>query len=75
MTAAVEDPELPHVVCIPLVHRYLNLLLPADAPAVICRAAHVNLWVRCALLVLMPITGLLATNAWGFPLSPFGVRE
>ena len=36
-------------------------------------AAHVNHWGLYALLVLMPITGFLATNAWGFPLSIFGV--
>ena len=47
--------------------------LPADTPAVIRLAAHVNHWGLYALLVLMPITGFLATNAWGFPLSVFGV--
>ena len=26
-----------------------------------------------ALLVLMPVIGFLATNAWGFPLTVFGV--
>lgn len=26
-----------------------------------------------ALLLLMPVIGFLATNAWGFPLSVFGV--
>jgi cytochrome b561 len=26
-----------------------------------------------ALLVLMPVIGFLATNAWGFPLKVFGV--
>jgi len=47
--------------------------LPADTPALIRGAAHVNHWGLYALLVLMPVTGFLATNAWGFPLSVFGV--
>jgi len=33
-------------------------------------ATHIGLY---ALLILMPLTGFLATNAWGFPLSLFGV--
>ena len=47
--------------------------LPADTPPAIRLAAHVNHWGLYALLVLMPVTGFLATNAWGFPLSVFGV--
>ncbi len=58
-----------------LIARYLNPPppLPADTPAAIRVAARVNHWGLYALLVLMPITGFLATNAWGFPLSVFGV--
>jgi cytochrome b561 len=47
--------------------------LPADTPAVIRLAAHVTHMALYALLVLMPVIGFLATNAWGFPLSVFGV--
>ena len=63
------------IVLIRLVNRYLNPPppLPADTPAVIRLAAHVNHMALYALLVLMPIIGFLATNAWGFPLSVFGV--
>jgi cytochrome b561 len=62
-------------VLIRLLNRYLNPPppLPADTPAAIRLAAHVNHWALYALLVLMPIIGFLATNAWGFPLSVFGV--
>ena len=58
-----------------LLYRYLNPPppLPADTPSAIRLAAHVNHWGLYALLILMPITGFLATNAWGFPLSVFGV--
>jgi cytochrome b561 len=63
------------IVLIRLLNRYLNPPppLPADTPAAIRLAAHVNHWALYALLVLMPIIGFLATNAWGFPLSVFGV--
>ena len=63
------------IVLIRLLNRYLNPPppLPAGTPAVIRLAAHVNHWALYALLVLMPITGFFATNAWGFPLSVFGV--
>jgi cytochrome b561 len=47
--------------------------LPADTPAVIRLAAHFTHMALYALLVLMPVIGFLATNAWGFPLSVFGV--
>ncbi len=58
-----------------IVNRHLNPPppLPADTPALIRFAAstsHIALYV---LLVLMPIVGFLATNAWGFPLSLFNV--
>ena len=58
-----------------LLNRFLNPPppLPADTPAGIRLAAHVTHIALYALLVLMPITGFLATNAWGFPLSVFGV--
>jgi cytochrome b561 len=63
------------IVLIRLLNRYLNPPppLPPDIPAAIRLAARVNHWGLYALLVLMPITGFLATNAWGFPLSVFGV--
>jgi cytochrome b561 len=58
-----------------LVNRYRNPPppLPADTPAVIHFAAHVTHMALYALLLLMPVIGFLATNAWGFPLSVFGV--
>ena len=63
------------IVLIRVVNRYLNPPppLPADTPSVIRFAAHVNHIGLYALLIFMPITGFLATNAWGFPLSVFGV--
>jgi cytochrome b561 len=63
------------IVLMRLLNRWLNPppSLPADTPAGIRIAARVNHWGLYALLVLMPITGFLATNAWGFPLSVFGV--
>ena len=62
-------------VLVRIVYRYRNPPppLPADTPAIIRFAARVNHIGLYALLVLMPITGFLATNAWGFPLSIFGV--
>ncbi len=47
--------------------------LPGDVPALMRFAAHATHIGLYALLVLMPLTGFLATNAWGFPLSLFGV--
>lgn len=47
--------------------------LPANTPAAIQLAARVNHVGLYVLLVLMPVIGFLATNAWGFPLSVFGV--
>lgn len=44
---------------------------PSGTPAWIRLASgfsHASLY---ALLILMPVTGFLATNAWGFPLSVF----
>jgi cytochrome b561 len=63
------------LVLIRLVNRWRNPPppLPADTPAVIRFAAHMTHILLYLLLVLMPITGFLATNAWGFPLSVFGV--
>src|SRR5262245_17613439 len=63
------------IVLIRVVYRYLNPPppLPADTPPAIRVAARVNHIGLYALLILMPITGFLATNAWGFPLSVFGV--
>ena len=47
--------------------------LPDDIPAPMRFAAHATHIGLYALLILMPLTGFLATNAWGFPLSLFGV--
>ena len=47
--------------------------LPDDVPALMRFAAHATHIGLYALLVLMPLTGFLATNAWGFPLSLFGL--
>ena len=58
-----------------LVNRYRDPPppLPPDLPAPIRLAAHVTHGCLYALLLLMPLIGFLATNAWGFPLSVFGV--
>ncbi|CAN5731948.1 hypothetical protein BH09PSE5_BH09PSE5_48840 [soil metagenome] len=63
------------LVLVRIVNRRLNLPppLPSDVPALIQFAAHATHMGLYALLVLMPITGFLATNAWGFPLSVFNV--
>jgi len=47
--------------------------LLADTPAVIRIAAHANHVSLYVLLLTLPVIGFLATNAWGFPLSVFGV--
>ena len=47
--------------------------LPAGTPAFIHVASRLTHLALYALLLLMPIIGFLATNAWGFPLSVFGV--
>ena len=47
--------------------------LPADTPGVIRAAAHTSHALLYVLLLLMPVVGFLATNAWGFPLTVFGV--
>jgi cytochrome b561 len=47
--------------------------LPGDTPAAVRFAARTSHMALYALLVLMPVIGFLATNAWGFPLSVFGV--
>jgi cytochrome b561 len=64
------------LVLIRLVNRWRNPPppLPADTPAVIRLGAHLNHMGLYALLVLMPVIGFLATNAWGFPLTMFGVQ-
>ena len=63
------------LVLIRLWNRYRNPppALPADTPAAIRIAAHATHIALYALLVIMPVIGFLATNAWGFPLSVFGV--
>lgn len=54
-------------------HRNPPPPLPDDMPALMRFAAHATHMGLYALLILMPLTGFLATNAWGFPLSLFGV--
>lgn len=58
-----------------LVNRYRHPPppLPTGTPAIVRLAAHISHIALYALLVLMPVIGFLATNAWGFPLSVFGV--
>lgn len=58
-----------------IVNRFLNPPppLPSDMPAWMRFAAHANHFGLYLLLLLMPLTGFLATNAWGFPLSVFNV--
>jgi cytochrome b561 len=47
--------------------------LPADLPANLRVAAHGNHAALYVLLVVQPIVGFLATNAWGFPFKWWGV--
>jgi cytochrome b561 len=47
--------------------------LPADTPAVVRLGAHATHVALYVLLLLMPVIGFLATNAWGFPLTVFDV--
>ena len=63
------------LVLIRLWNRYRNPPppLPADTPGAIRIAAHATHMSLYALLIVMPIIGFLATNAWGYPLSVFGV--
>jgi len=58
--------------------------LPAGIPRMLRFAAHANHAALYLLLIIMPIIGLLATNAWGFPFvwlklipipSPIGRHE
>ena len=46
---------------------------PSDTPVSIRRMARISHALLYLLLILMPITGFLATNAWGFPLAIFNV--
>jgi cytochrome b561 len=46
---------------------------PADTPASVIRLARISHAALYALLILMPVSGFLATNAWGFPLSMFNL--
>lgn len=63
------------LVLLRVVNRHLNPPppLPGDMPELMRCAAHATHIGLYALLILMPLTGFLATNAWGFPLSVFGV--
>jgi cytochrome b561 len=47
--------------------------LPADLPVPMRLAAHATHLALYALLLAMPVVGLMATNAWGFPLTAFGI--
>ena len=63
------------LVLLRLVYRWLYPppAWPVETPAwvrLLAGFSHASLY---ALLVLMPITGFLATNAWGFPLSLFNL--
>lgn len=46
--------------------------LPHDTPGPIRVAAHLTHAALYVLLLVMPVLGFLATNAWGFPLKVFG---
>ena len=46
---------------------------PADTPLAVIRLARISHASLYALLILMPVSGFLATNAWGFPLSLFNL--
>ncbi|HEX2825780.1 MAG TPA: cytochrome b [Burkholderiales bacterium] len=63
------------VVLIRLLYRWRHPAppLPFDTPPAIRVAAHVSHAALYALLVIMPILGFMATNAWGFPLKVFDV--
>lgn len=58
-----------------LIYRWINPAppLPDDSPAWVRVAARATHWSLYALLIIMPISGFLATNAWGFPLKVFEV--
>ena len=43
--------------------------LPDSVPLAMRRAAAVNHWLLYAALIVQPILGFIATNAWGFPLQ------
>jgi cytochrome b561 len=64
------------LVLVRLVNRWRNPPppLPADTPPAVRIGARLNHLGLYALLVLMPVVGFLATNAWGFPLTMFGVQ-
>ncbi len=47
--------------------------LPPDTPQMVRVAARVSHMSLYALLLIMPVVGFLATNAWGFPLKVFEV--
>ena len=42
--------------------------LPDTIPPAMRRAAAVNHWLLYAAMIVQPILGFIATNAWGFPL-------
>ncbi len=57
------------LVLVRLVRRMINppAPLPPTVPKLFRAAAHANHMLLYALLLLQPVLGFLATNAWGFP--------
>ena len=54
-------------------HRHPPPPLPAETGALVRFAAHATHVGLYGLLILLPVIGFLATNAWGFPLKVFGL--
>lgn len=63
------------LVFIRLLARWLNPPppWPHDTPGGVRVAARISHALLYVLLILMPVSGFLATNAWGFPLALFEV--
>lgn len=63
------------LVLVRLVYRWLRPAppWPDDTPASVRWMARLSHSLLYLLLILMPVTGFLATNAWGFPLALFNV--
>lgn len=58
-----------------LAYRFMNPPppLPADTPLAIKGAAHATHALLYVILLTQPIGGFIATNAWGFPLTFWGL--